>query len=125
MPNPWKEPKALGKLLDIQPGEAREVIQKDRDALSKARAAKREGVDPRTILQTNNQTPAEEVSVTTTTALPPDIDKLQTVKTLYEGYNIRDINAIFECIELFGGVEQFRKAKELLDSLQMGKPKPK
>ena len=125
MPNPWKEPKALGKLLDIQPGEAREVIQKNPDALRKARAAKREGVDPSTILQTNNQTPAEEVNVTTTTALPPDIDKLQAVKTLYEGYNIRDINAIFECIELFGGVEQFRKAKELLDSLQMGKPKPK
>ena len=125
MPNPWTEPKALAKLLDIQPGEAREVIRKHPDALRESRAAKRKGIDPQTIFQTNNQTPAEDANVTTTIAVPPDLDKLQAVKTLYEGYTIRDINAIFECIELVGGVEQFRKAKELLDSLQMGKPNPK
>ncbi len=121
MPNPWTEPKTLAKLLDIQPGEAREVIHKHPDALREARSAKRKGVDPHTIFQTNNQAPTEEVNVTTTIAVPPELDKLQAVKTLYEGYKIRDINAVVECIELVGGVEQFRKAKELLDSLQMGR----
>ena len=46
------------------------------------------------------------------------LEHLQAVKALYEGYRKQDIDAIAKCIESIGGVSQFRKAKEMLDSLQ-------
>ena len=116
MPNPWKEPEALAKLLDIQPGQARELMREQPDALRQARAAKRNGLDPRTILPTKtDHPPAQEERDATTIVAPGEHDNLQAVKAIYEGYNIQDINTIVECIELVGGVEQFHKTKELLE----------
>ncbi len=119
MPNPWKEPKALAKLLDLKPGQAREVLRQNANALKEARAAKRNGRDPKTILKiTNSVARAEEEDAQPAASRAAGLDELQAVKTLYNSYGTQDIEAIAQCIEAVGGVGQFRQAKELLDSLQ-------
>ena len=119
MPNPWKKPNDLAKLLDIKPGEAREVLRQNANALKEAKAAKRNGHDPKIILQdTTAAARAEEEGDQQAASAPPAIDKLQAIKALYDGYQRQDIEAIAHCIETVGGVGEFRQAKELLDSLQ-------
>ncbi len=90
MPNPWKEPKALAKLLDIKPGDAREVLRQNPNVLKEARAAKRNGQDPRSVLQTSNDEPSAEDEKTTATS-PAGLEHLQAVKALYEGTRNQDI----------------------------------
>ncbi len=117
MPNPWKEPKALAKLLDMSPGDAREVIRENPNALQDARAAKRNGKSPKTILSATNGEKADEGKK----ARPASLDglkKVQAVKTLYDKYEVGDIEAITACIEKVGGLREFRKTKDTLDSLQ-------
>ena len=82
MPNPWKEPKALGKLLDIEPGAARQLIRKHPEALKQARSAKRQGVDPHTIFETKNDQVADDGRKPPTGGAVSPVDKLQAVKSL-------------------------------------------
>ncbi len=119
MPNPWKKPNELAKLLNINPGQAREVLRQNANALKEARAAKRNGHDPKTILKiTNPAARAEEEGAQQAASGAAGLDELQAIKALYASYPKPDIEAIAHCIETVGGVGGFRQAKELLDSLQ-------
>ena len=119
MPNPWKKPNELAKLLDIKPSEAREVLRDNANALKEARAAKRNGQDPKIILQgTTAAATAEEEGDQPAASAAAGLDQLEAIKALYEGYRKQDIEAIAHCIETVGGVGEFRQAKKLLDSLQ-------
>ena len=121
MPSPWKKPNQLAKLLEIKPGEAREILRENPIALREARAAKRNGHDPKTILQDTNggASPVEE-SERQAVSGAIGLNELKTVKALYDGYRKQDIESIADCIETVGGVKEFRKTKKLLDSLQYG-----
>ena len=119
MPNPWKKPNELAKLLDIRPSDARDVLRDNANALKEARAAKRNGDNPKTILKiTNPAAEAEEEGDRPPASGAASLDQLQAIKALYESYPKQDIEAIANCIEAAGGLSQFRQAKELLDSLQ-------
>ncbi len=119
MPSPWKKPTELAKLLDMKPAEAREILRENVNALKEARAAKRNGHDPKTILQgTTAAATAEEEGDLPAASAAAAPDKLQAIKALYDSYQKQDIEAIAHCIESIGGVSEFRQAKELLDSLQ-------
>ncbi len=119
MASPWKKPNELAKLLDLKPSQAREVLRQNANALKEARAAKRNGHDPKIILQgTTAATRAEEEGDQQAASAAAGPDKLQAIKALYDGYQKQDIEAIAHCIETVGGIGQFRQAKERLDSLQ-------
>ena len=119
MPTPWTKPNELAKLLDMKPGEAREVLRQNANALKEARAAKRNGRDPKTILKiTNPAARAAQEGAQPAASAAAGLDELEAIKALYESYRKQDIEAIAHCIETVGGVGEFRQAKELLDSLQ-------
>ena len=119
MPSPWKKPNELAKLLDIKPAEARVVLRENANALKEARAAKRNGQNPKTILKiTNPAATAVKEGDQPAASGAASPDELQAIKALYDSHRKEDIEAIADCIESVGGLSQFRQAKELLDSLQ-------